>query len=167
MNPKHLLLWIFILNLIQIQGQPLSHKSTGSNYDLKYHYLQFEVDPAVYYIKGKVTSYFKMLSESNSISFDLSDELTIDSVLFHDQKLTYTHSEDVLTANFPSNIPPDQLDSVSVFYEGSPAQSGGFGAFIKTLMMGFQLSGPYQSPMEQGIGGLVNKNCMIKQTPLT
>jgi aminopeptidase N len=142
---------LFVLSTLAIfnhaYGQQLSHKSTGNNYDLKYHYLQFEVDPAVYYIKGKVTTYFEMLSANNSISFDLANELTVDSILYHDQKITSTHTEDVLTANLPTSIPSGQLDSISVFYQGEPAQSGGFGAFIKGTHDGipiiWTLSEPY------------------------
>ena len=144
--------YLFLLAVLPISnptyGQQVNHKSTGSNYDLTYHNLRFEVDPAIYYIKGKVTTYFKMLHESKSVSFDLTEELTIDSIIYRLQKMTYTHSGDVLTINFPDNIPQGQLDSVSIYYQGKPA-GGGFGAFVTNEHNGtpimWTLSEPYGS----------------------
>src|SRR4051794_13446100 len=46
---------------------------TGLNYDLKYHRLVLEINPDTLYIKGSVTSYFKIIENNvSSVSFDLS-----------------------------------------------------------------------------------------------
>ncbi|MDN5201132.1 M1 family aminopeptidase [Fulvivirgaceae bacterium BMA10] len=98
------------------------NSGTGSNYDIGYHRLVFELDPEVYYIKGAVTTYFLTLDdEVNEISFDLSDELTVDSVEYHGAKLTFAHStEDVLTIDLPADLNSEVLDSITVYYQGEP-----------------------------------------------
>lgn len=149
MKLKQLLILGCLLATKLTNGQQIIHKSTGSNYDLIYHSLQFEVDPAVYYIKGKVTTYFEMKETGASVSFDLADELTVDSVLYHSQKITFSHSGDALTANFPGTISVGQPDSVTIFYQGEPPSSGGFGAFEQDNHNGapiiWTLSEPYGS----------------------
>ena len=45
----------------------------GNNYDVKYNRCEWTIDPAVYYIKGGVTTYFSSnISSLNQIKFDLS-----------------------------------------------------------------------------------------------
>src|SRR5215212_1507574 len=48
----------------------------SNNFDVKYYRCEWEVDPAVRYIKGKVTVYFTITSATNNISFDLVSLLT-------------------------------------------------------------------------------------------
>src|SRR5262245_36222994 len=52
----------------------------SNNFDVKYYRCEWEVDPASYFIKGKVTVYFVMTSAGNSISLDLMNSLTVDSI---------------------------------------------------------------------------------------
>src|SRR6185503_21093039 len=43
----------------------------SSNFDIKYSRLEWEVDPAVRFITGKVTAYYVITYSTNTISFDL------------------------------------------------------------------------------------------------
>ena len=52
------------------------------NYDLKYHRLNWTIDPSINYIEGAITSYFVALNDLNQIYFDLANGFTIDSVIF-------------------------------------------------------------------------------------
>src|ERR1017187_896821 len=53
------------------------------NYDLKYHRLEWTLDPAIRYISGTITSYFTPTQANfNQINFDCSDSLTVDSVSY-------------------------------------------------------------------------------------
>ncbi len=102
-----------------------------SNYDLKYHRLEWQVDPIVRAITGKVTSHFIPTSSLSLIEFDLSSALVVDSVWYHNVQTTATLSgSDLLQIDFPSAIPSGILDSVTIFYHGVPATSG-FGSFIQ------------------------------------
>ncbi len=118
-------------------------------YDLKYHRLEFLFDDInSKYIKGVITSYFiPETSNFNQISFDLADNMTIDSVIFHQNKLTdYTLSNDELTINLGTSLIQNISDSISVYYQGVP-DAGGFGSFDQTTHDGtpviWSLSEPY------------------------
>ena len=53
-------------SLVDIQVNP-----NTLNYDVVYHRLEFEVDPAEFFISGNVTTDFIALENMNSITFDL------------------------------------------------------------------------------------------------
>ncbi len=101
-----------------------------NNYDIKYHRCEWEVNPAVLYIKGAITTYFKpTVAGFNQLQFDLTDSLTVDSVKYHSTLLTYLQLPgDILQIAFSSVIPVNTLDSVTVYYKGIPPSSG-FGSF--------------------------------------
>lgn len=109
--------------------QIITEKSARStdNINLTYHRLQWEINPAKRYINGKVTSFFKT-DDGNPVSevvFDLSDSLTVDSVKGQKGKLPFSHKADQLVIFFSY---PVLFDSLTVFYQGVPANSG-FGSF--------------------------------------
>jgi len=147
-NTSKILIFIILLSDFFAYSQNNAKNSLNlMNYDIKYHYLQFEVDPAIRYIKGKVKTFF--VPESNSftqIGFDLSSALTVDSVLYHNQKLTYSHLTHKLVIELPAVLKQDVLDSISVFYQGVPP-SNGFGSFEtnyhKSVPIMWTLSEPY------------------------
>ncbi len=101
------------------------------NYDLKYLRLEWEVDPAVRYISGTVTSYFVPYIAIDNIYFELSKDLVVDSVSYQGSNLSYTHnSSDQLIIDFPATVNSGILDSVSVTYHGvPPVANDGFGSF--------------------------------------
>lgn len=100
------------------------------NYDIKYHRLELRVDPAEKFINGKVTTYFSPTIDSlNQISFDLIDQLIVDSIFFKNKKVNFFHENDILTANLNTELKNSDLDSISIFYHGVPGHSG-FGSFI-------------------------------------
>jgi len=54
--------------------------SASNNYDVKYYRCEWEVNPAVRFITGKVTVYFIITNATNNIQIDLMNALTVDSV---------------------------------------------------------------------------------------
>ncbi|MDQ6756853.1 MAG: T9SS type A sorting domain-containing protein, partial [Bacteroidota bacterium] len=125
-------------------------KATGAsnNFDVKYYRCEWEVDPAVRFIKGKVTVYFVTTADASSISLDLMSALITDSIKQRKSLLTYQHTNNVLQINLATTISSGKLDSVSIFYAGIPPTSG-FGSFIQTTHSGipviWTLSEPYGS----------------------
>src|SRR5688572_7703495 len=77
---------------------------TGDNYDLKYHRCEWTVDPDVSYISGAVTTYLVANSSLSTIDFDLINLLTVDSVLYHNTHLTYSHASDIVQINLPAPV---------------------------------------------------------------
>ena len=145
----------------------------GVNIDVKYYRCEWEVDPAVYYISGKVTVYFVMNSASNSISFDLMNSMTVDSAKQHGTLLTKTHTSNVLQLTLTGSLAANTLDSVSIYYKGPPANTG-FGSFEQTAHAGvpviWTLSEPYGSrdwwPCKNGLDDKADSIDIIITNPV-
>lgn len=102
----------------------------SNNFDVKYYRCEWEVDPAIRYITGKVTVYFVMTTSSPSITLDLLNTLTVDSIKNINTPCTYSQTTNTLDVNFPTTLNAGVLDSVSIWYKGVPGNTG-FGSFIQ------------------------------------
>ena len=120
----------------------------ANNYDVKYYRCEWEVNPAVRFIKGKVTVYFLVTTATNNIQLDLMSPLIVDSVKQRNTLLTKQHSNNIITVNFPASLNAGVQDSITVFYQGVPPNTG-FGSFVQDLHSGtpvmWSLSEPYGS----------------------
>lgn len=118
----------------------------GGMYDVKHYKLDLKINPSVYGISGVVTTTFQMESSSNKITFDLLNNMIVDSVVFNNQVVSFTHSTDEIEITLPVTLNANDLSSVSVAYHGEP-QSDGFGAFEQSTHNGnpiiWTLSEPY------------------------
>ncbi len=114
----------------------------ANTYDIKYHRCKWIVDPAVNYIEGTITTYFKpAVTSFNQMEFDLVNSLTIDSIKYHNNTVPYNQlTSNILSINLPTVLPINQLDSITVHYQGIPAGSG-FGSFVQTT------HGPSNTPI--------------------
>ncbi len=101
-------------------------------YDISYHRLEFEIDPAVLYIRGAITTYFAPTRpDFTEMSFDLSSALTVDSVVYHTKKLAFYRPKELLNIVFTNTLPENVMDSLTVYYQGQPPSTG-FGSFQKS-----------------------------------
>lgn len=141
--------------------------------DIRYHRLHWSVDPAVRYIRGVVLTRFAPVEPVTSLQFDLSAALTVDSVRYHQQILSFDHSpDDILTIIFPVLLPANMEDSVTIYYQGEPP-SGGFGSFEVSQHAGvpvmWTLSEPYGSkdwwPCKQSLNDKVDSMDIFITTP--
>jgi len=116
--------------------------SLQDNYDLKYNRFQWQINPAVNYIHGTVTTYFVPVAAGfNEIDFDFSDSLIIDSISYHGSAVAYVQSGGyLLQVTLPGVIPVGTLDSIAVTYHGVPPGTG-FGSFIQST------HGPSSTPV--------------------
>ena len=100
-----------------------------TNYDLKYHRLEWKVDPTQDKIEGSVTSYFVAGEDLNSIVFDLAGNMIVSRVTQRGNDLNFLqNSNDELIINLPISQSKGVLDSLTVDYSGNPVSSG-FGSF--------------------------------------
>ena len=97
----------------------------GSSYDLKYHRLYWKLNPEERYIQGTVTSYFILKEKTDTISFQLSDTLTVDSINYR-YYAGYQHSNNILKINFSESVEEDVLDSLTIHYHGTPPDEDAF-----------------------------------------
>ncbi|HRG42625.1 MAG TPA: hypothetical protein PLC27_14550, partial [Saprospiraceae bacterium] len=143
-------------------------------YDLKYYRFEWTIDPAINGIAGTVTPYFKVLGDDFAeINFDFSSALTIDSIVYHGQKLSFSQpSSYLLKINLPAAISAGTLDSLSITYQGAPP-SGGFGSFIQSSHNGvpvlWTLSEPFGAqdwwPCKNGLDDKLDSIDVIVTTP--
>jgi aminopeptidase N len=112
------------------QEKSLNSEETD-NYDLKYHRLYWFIDPNEEYIAGSIISHFVALEDLTEIYFDLADEFTIDSIIYHTNSLTYVLADDLLQITLDNTITSGTLDSIAVYYKGIP-NGGGFGSFTQS-----------------------------------
>jgi aminopeptidase N len=141
--------------------------------DLIYQRMEWKVDPAVKYITGMVTSYFKAHSEGVSkVIFDLKDNMQVDSVIQKNARLTFTHSDDLLTIMLKNQMAQNIIDSISVFYQGQPVVSG-FLSFVSsthnTIPVIWTLSEPYGArewwPCKQSLADKIDSMDIFVTTP--
>ena len=102
-----------------------------ANYDISYHKLEFTVNPAVYFISGKITTTYKALSDMTSLIFDLSSTLTVSSVKRGVDNLAFTQTATELQIILPATQSSGTSETVEITYSGTPFNSG-FGSFIQT-----------------------------------
>lgn len=100
------------------------------NADVTYQRLNLNVNPAVKFISGDITTVFIPKQDVTDFEFDMSDSLTVDSIIYHGAVLTYTHADDIVHVDLPAVVPQGLADSIRVFYHGVPSGTG-FGSFIQ------------------------------------
>jgi hypothetical protein len=92
----------------------------SNNFDVKYYRCEWEVDPAVNYIKGAVTPHFVMTTSGNVITLDLASALTVSSVKQHGSNVAFVHGSDALTITLQTSLSAGTKDSITINYEGTP-----------------------------------------------
>lgn len=137
------------------------------NYDIKYQRLDLNLDPAVRFVSGTVTTHFVPNQNISSIYFDLSNILTVSEVKYHGSNLTFTQlATKEIKIDFPANIPAATLDSLSIKYSGVPDTTGSAGdAFTISTQGGtpvmYTLSEPYGAqewfPTKQSMNDKIDK----------
>lgn len=103
-------------SLMSVQINP-----NTQNYDITYHKLEFTIDPAEYFISGKVTTTFTALSNMNTIHFDLTEQLTVSSVKRGATNLAFTQNNEELIITLPSVQAAGTSATVEIIYSGEPA----------------------------------------------
>jgi aminopeptidase N len=102
-----------------------------ANYDITYHKLEFTINPAVYFISGKITTTYTALSDMSNLTFDLSNTLTVSSVKRGIDNLTFIQSATELQITLPATQPTGTSETVEITYSGKPSSSG-FGSFMQS-----------------------------------
>jgi aminopeptidase N len=157
-----------------LKSASFTEQSGYAETDLIYQRMEWNVDPAIKYISGKITSYFKVKSTSiDKISFDLLDNLTVDSVVQNKNRINFVHSGDILTISLKKTLETGVIDSLSVYYQGIPDASG-FGSFVcsthgNNIPVMWTLSEPYGArewwPCKQSLADKIDSIDIIVNTP--
>ncbi len=116
-------------------------------YDVTFHRLMLQVDPAQHAIQGTVVHHFTAIENLSQLQLDLSSGLTVANVTDGQASLQFDHSNDTLIVHFPSAIAAGSQDSILIEYGGAPPDTTGFGSFVQSEHEGvpiiWTLSEPY------------------------
>lgn len=149
--------------------------NVGKNIDINYHRLEMNIDPAINYISGKNTVYFKCKEALSAFTLDMFYTLNPDSVFFRKQKITTQHTGNILTLNLGTTLQAETLDSVEIYYQGVPSGSGSTGGFTigshgAFKPVAFTLSEPYGArewwPCKQDLDDKIDSIDIMVTSPL-
>lgn len=155
-------------------GQDALRTVASANFDVKHYRCEWEIDPAVRFISGKVTSTFIARNAVSTLTFDLNRALTVDSVVYHNTRITFTQGADnSLALQFPTPIATGAKDSVSIYYKGVPPNNGsgsfGTGSHSGTPVL-WTLSEPYGArdwwPCKDGLDDKADSIDIIITSPV-
>ena len=117
------------------------------DYDVTYSKLEFTVNPSVFNIVGKVTTTFKALSNMNTVTFELTNQLTVSSVKKGITNLAFSQNDsNELIITLPATVTAGNSETVEINYSGAPStenqafSTGTHGSSIPVLTT---LSEPY------------------------
>lgn len=146
----------------------------GEDYNIVYHRCVWEIDPAISYIIGNICTYLKpTVQDLKTISFHLANTFTVDSVIFQGKTTAFDqNTADVLQINLPDSIPLNNLDSVTIFYQGIPPHDD-TASYYRTTHNGaaivWTLSEPYGSkdwwPCKENLTDKIDSLDIIVSTP--
>lgn len=101
-----------------------------NNFDLSYHRINWEISPTSRYVKGSVFSLFTYKADNiDRIYFNLSDSLLVDSILYHNESISFLHSNNEIEILVSGNL--NQTDSVEIYYQGVPSDEDGGTTFFQ------------------------------------
>ena len=130
---------------------PLENKNFNANHiyenvNIIYARCNWIIDPAKDSIKGSINYLFNPGNSIDSLTFDCSNALLIDSILFHQVSVLYSFDSSRLVIKFPVTLLGQTTDSVCIFYHGQPVSTGN-GSFEQGYHSGapiiWTLSEPY------------------------
>jgi len=103
-----------------------------ANYDVQHQLLEIQVDPASSSIAGTVTTTFRAKTDMAGITFDLSNNMAVSSVMMNGTALVFNQDlTDELTITFVNTMSADEVEEIVVSYSGNPISSG-FGSYEAT-----------------------------------
>ena len=123
--------------------------AASSNVDIHHIVCNWNIDPAIRYIQGDIKFGFTITEKISSITFDLANELIVDSVRYKNNKLTFLRpSNNSVVINLGVTLEKNIKDEIIIFYKGvPPVANSPFSTFTNSTHAGvpvmWTLSEPY------------------------
>ena len=141
---KKFLLLLLALACLQLNAQtdhPEAFKSIRSNnlksgiqiyynpvldkYDLHFLKLDIEVSDKSTYVSGNALLEAKAVKPLDTLLFDFSNYMTVDSVFINDQKVNFSHTNNTIRYIFNPAIAVNENIKAQIYYHGTPDAYGG------------------------------------------
>ena len=125
--------------------------TNSRNYKILKTKLVLDFDVSNAYINGYVEYNMTFSISGDTLFFDLSDSLKVDSVFYNSANVSFTHKNDVVFWQIPPVLPPLNYTNIKIYYHGNPPRNAGTGYFVVDTMPGktdsilWTLSEPYGS----------------------
>ena len=92
-------------------------------WNLKHYELTVEVFPKTKTIKGSNTICFEVLKPAKKMQIDLQEPLQITKITHQNKELNYSREGNVYWVNFLKNLPVNNEEKITIYYEGKPTES--------------------------------------------
>ena len=89
-------------------------------YDVQKYHLQVRLDPEERFISGFNSISFKTEQELPVMQVDLFENMKVDSIIHHSEKLEYSRKHNAVFINFETPLKKGVLDSIRFYYSGHP-----------------------------------------------
>jgi aminopeptidase N len=97
------------------------------DYDVKFYYIDIEVDNSSIYITGEVTIMAEVVAaEMDTFAVELLSDLNIDDVYYNGNTLSVTQIGDEAFIEMPETLTQGELFSLKIAYHGTPPTGGFF-----------------------------------------
>ena len=156
-----------------LEATGTEHESYES-WDLTYNRIELTLNPAIFYVTGTVYFEFTALSNGlSSVTIDLTDQLTVNSVKSNNTNLTYTHQDNKLVISYTDTLNANEQGNFTIEYEGEPASTG-YGSFVQnfhgdSIPALSTLSEPYGAkdwwPCKQSLADKIDSLDVIVKSP--
>lgn len=95
------------------------------HYDLHFVKLDLEISDQSTYISGNALLQAKTTQTLDTLIFELSSYMNVDSFFINDSKVNYEHRNNVIQYIFDDPISSQQAIKAQIYYHGTPSVSGG------------------------------------------
>ena len=91
-----------------------------TNFDITSYQLEVKIEPEKEFISGFNQIHFETTADAQRMQLDLFENMQIDSIVYHNQKLEYQRKFKAFFFEFPQKINKQTKDSLKVYYSGQP-----------------------------------------------
>ena len=107
----------------------IANYKSDTTINVNYYKLELALQTAPNLLTGKVTiNSLVTVASINSLFYDLSNVLTVDSVTSTAGATNFSHTNDKIQITLPRSYTQNELTSITIYYHGLPDPTG-FGSF--------------------------------------
>lgn len=160
------------LNLSKKNNQKNQQIVSGDNIDIIYAAFHWHINPSRKYIKGKVSTIFRATKENtDEIILDLSNNLYVDSIVFRNKRIEFSHAFDFLHISLSNALIINEIDTIEIHYQGVPndPQNSFSQSYHNNIPVIWTLSEPFGAkewwPCKQNLNDKIDSTDVFVYTP--